>query len=40
MIVVVSPRLSSSFPIEAAAIPFPKLETTPPVTKINFPIPY
>src|SRR5262249_46548468 len=29
-----SPRLSSKQPIEEAASPFPKLDTTPPVTKI------
>ena len=33
--VTFSPRLSSRHPMEAAAIPFPKEETTPPVTKIN-----
>src|SRR6266566_4151604 len=30
----VSPRLSSRQPIDAAAIPFPSEETTPPVTKM------
>ena len=30
------PRLSSKQPIEAAATPFPREETTPPVTKIYF----
>src|SRR5271157_2350918 len=29
-----SPRLSSRHPMEAAAMPFPSEETTPPVTKI------
>src|SRR5579862_8506140 len=33
-----SPRLSSRQPIEAAAMPFPSDETTPPVTKIYFAI--
>ena len=32
--VTFSPRLSSRHPIDAAAIPFPSEETTPPVTKI------
>lgn len=31
-----SPRLSSRQPIEAAARPLPKLDTTPPVTKTYF----
>src|SRR5580698_10223289 len=31
-----SPRLSRRQPIEAAATPLPKEETTPPVTKIYF----
>src|ERR1022692_3517066 len=31
-----SPRLSSKQPIEAAARPLPKLDTTPPVTKTYF----
>src|SRR5580693_3956069 len=30
------PRLSSRQPIEAAASPLPKLDTTPPVTKTYF----
>jgi hypothetical protein len=30
------PRCSISSPSELAAKPFPKEETTPPVTKINF----
>jgi hypothetical protein len=30
------PRLSSRQPIEAAATPFPREETTPPVTKMYF----
>src|SRR5580704_6137855 len=30
------PRLSSKQPMEAAATPFPREETTPPVTKIYF----
>ena len=34
MMAVLSPRASSNLPIEAAAMPLPKLETTPPVTKI------
>ena len=29
------PRLTSNRPIEAAAIPLPSEETTPPVTKMN-----
>src|SRR5882724_11848065 len=29
-----TPRLSNRHPMEAAAIPFPKDETTPPVTKM------
>src|ERR1041384_149063 len=29
-----NPRLSSKHPIDDAARPFPRLETTPPVTKI------
>src|SRR6185295_2864992 len=33
--VIFNPRLSSRLPIEAEASPFPKEETTPPVTKIN-----
>src|SRR5215469_1963920 len=31
-----SPRLSSRQPIEAAASPLPRLDTTPPVTKTYF----
>src|SRR6266545_1965804 len=31
-----NPRASSSEPIEAAASPFPRDDTTPPVTKMNF----
>jgi len=34
--VTVRPRLSRSRPIEAAATPFPREETTPPVTKNVF----
>src|SRR5689334_718802 len=34
-IVTLRPRLSSSAPIDAAASPLPRDETTPPVTKIN-----
>jgi hypothetical protein len=30
------PRLSSKQPIDAAARPFPRLDTTPPVTKMYF----
>jgi hypothetical protein len=30
------PRLLSKSPIDAAEIPFPRDETTPPVIKINF----
>src|SRR6185295_10451786 len=33
--VIFNPRLSSRLPIEAEASPFPKEETTPPVTKMN-----
>src|SRR5215831_2475888 len=33
--VILRPRLSKRFPIEADASPFPKEETTPPVTKMN-----
>src|SRR5579863_9490048 len=33
-----SPRLSSRHPIDAAAMPLPKDETTPPVTKMNLAI--
>ena len=33
-IVTLSPRLSKRAPMEAAANPFPKDDTTPPVTKI------
>src|ERR1700704_4535279 len=33
--VTFKPRLSSRLPIEAEASPFPKEETTPPVTKMN-----
>lgn len=33
---VLRPRASSRVPIEAAARPFPREETTPPVTKIYF----
>src|SRR5712675_940525 len=36
----VNPRLSSRQPIDAAAIPLPRDETTPPVTKINLAIPH
>src|ERR1039457_4763783 len=32
--VTFNPRLSSRHPMEAAAMPFPSEETTPPVTKI------
>ena len=32
---IFNPRLSSRLPIEAEASPFPKEETTPPVTKMN-----
>jgi hypothetical protein len=31
----VNPRATSSRPIEAAAIPLPSAETTPPVMKMN-----
>src|SRR5262245_36871596 len=34
----VRPRLSSRHPIDAAAMPLPREETTPPVTKIYLPI--
>src|SRR3954465_2121669 len=34
MMLTLRPRLSSRHPIEAAARPFPKDETTPPVTKM------
>src|SRR5882762_3179490 len=34
--VTLSPRLSSRQPMEAAATPLPREETTPPVTKIYF----
>jgi hypothetical protein len=34
--VIFSPRASSKEPIDAAANPLPKEETTPPVTKMNF----
>src|SRR5580658_8119454 len=34
--VTLRPRLSSRQPMEAAATPFPREETTPPVTKIYF----
>src|SRR5580700_7414954 len=34
--VTLRPRLSSKQPMEAAATPFPREETTPPVTKIYF----
>src|SRR5580658_720091 len=34
--VTLRPRLSSRQPIEAAATPFPREETTPPVTKMYF----
>ena len=34
--VTLMPRASSSAAKDAAAIPFPKDETTPPVTKISF----
>ena len=33
-IVTLSPRSTSSLPKEAAAMPFPREETTPPVTKM------
>jgi hypothetical protein len=33
--VIFNPRLSSKFPMEAEASPFPSDETTPPVTKMN-----
>src|SRR5580658_10500762 len=33
--VMVRPRLSSRHPMEAAAMPLPREETTPPVTKMN-----
>jgi hypothetical protein len=33
--VIFSPRASRIAPREAAAMPFPKEETTPPVTKIK-----
>jgi hypothetical protein len=33
--VTLSPRASRTAPKDAAAIPFPKEETTPPVTKIK-----
>src|SRR5579871_3876231 len=36
--VTVNPRLSSRQPIDAAAMPFPSDETTPPVTNINLAI--
>src|SRR5579871_4465034 len=36
--VTVNPRLSSRQPIDAAAMPFPNDETTPPVTNINLAI--
>src|SRR5580698_3009097 len=34
----VRPRLSSRQPIDAAAMPLPREETTPPVTKMNLAI--
>src|SRR5216684_8959705 len=34
--VTLKPRLSRRQPMEEAATPFPREETTPPVTKINF----
>src|SRR6059036_1989429 len=37
--VTLSPRLSSRQPIEAAARPLPRDETTPPVTKMYLAIP-
>src|SRR6185503_20756888 len=37
--VTLRPRASSRHPMEAAANPLPRLETTPPVTKINLVIP-
>src|SRR5215208_7188659 len=37
--VTFNPRLSSRQPMEAAAIPLPSDDTTPPVTKINLAIP-
>ncbi len=36
IIVTRSPRSTSRRPSDAAAIPFPSDETTPPVTKMNF----
>src|SRR6185295_19691977 len=37
--VTLRPRASSRHPMEDAANPLPRLETTPPVTKINLVIP-
>jgi hypothetical protein len=34
--VILSPRASSSDPMDAAASPLPSDETTPPETKMNF----
>src|SRR5688572_30724725 len=34
--VILKPRASSSAPMDAAAIPFPRPETTPPVMKMYF----
>src|SRR5262250_1491789 len=36
MMLILSPRLSSRQPIEAAASPLPSEDTTPPVTKMYF----
>ena len=33
---MVSPLLSRSAPMDAEAMPFPRDDTTPPVTKMNF----
>src|SRR5215213_3330838 len=38
--VTLRPRLSSRHPIEAAAIPLPSDETTPPVTKMYLAMPF
>jgi hypothetical protein len=38
MMAVLNPLASSNLPIEAAAIPFPRLETTPPVMNMNLAI--
>jgi hypothetical protein len=37
--VTVSPRASRSAPMDDAASPFPRLDTTPPVTKMYLGIP-